>query len=78
MDKRALSLLLNMGLIKKYDLNPESREAHEQEAIYREGKKIKLTSEERAEYWSLRLIKGNRRKILRLLESEEVVNPWQP
>jgi len=72
----ALNDLLKIGLVQKYDFAPETREKHDLEAeLNKEGKRIKATRKEIADYWEEVLTKPN----LGLLDFciTKIANPWK-
>jgi len=68
--------MLKTGMARLYDLSPGSREAHDDEAIFLNGKKIKSTPEERKAYWK-KILSQPMKVETEIQPGEEVPNPWR-
>ena len=59
--------LIKANLLREYDTSPQTREQHDREAIYnKEGVKIKLTEQERYEYWRRLLNYTKPKKVIQI------------
>jgi len=73
--KEALEAALKSRLLMEYDFSAKAREKHDAEAVYFNGKKIKLTEEERhIEITRIRNIPAREDRPIK--KGSEVPNIW--
>lgn len=73
--------LLDLHIIKEYDVSPEAREAHEREAEFRPDEsgcmvRIKLTDEDRKRAVRDSILNKEIKKYRPVETGEAIVNPW--